>query len=84
MNYLTAIVLIALLSAFGILLCKKQGLITYIQVHGNEFFSKMAHCDFCLSFWFAMLFCIVAAIYFLEWKFLLFPVFSTPITRMLI
>lgn len=77
-------IIIALIAAFIVLLAKKWGLIEYIQIHGNDFFNKMAHCDFCLSFWAG---CMVATLFVFitgELTFMLVPFCSTSITRMLV
>ena len=38
----------ALWVAFVLLLAYKVGIVEWMQVHGNELVSKMAHCDFCM------------------------------------
>ena len=53
----------------------------------TEFFDlvvKMLDCDLCISFWVALALCILIAIATLDASFLLVPVFSTPLTRVLI
>ena len=42
---------VGIIAAFFITLAKKWGIVEQIQMRGNEFFSQMAHCDFCLSWW---------------------------------
>ena len=48
---LTNSVVIGLVAAFFVTLAKKWGIVEQIQMRGNEFFSEMARCDFCLSWW---------------------------------
>ena len=77
-------IIVALLAAFALILAKKWGLVEYIQVHGNDFFNKLANCNFCLSFWTG---CIIATLFVFitgDWSFVLVPVCSTPITLILI
>lgn len=50
-DLLTNSVVIGLVAAFFVTLAKKWGIIEQIQMRGNEFFSEMARCDFCLSWW---------------------------------
>ena len=44
-------VVVGIIAAFFITLAKKWGIVEQVQMKGNEFFSQMAHCDFCLSWW---------------------------------
>ena len=44
-------VVVGIIAAFFITLAKKWGIIEQIQMKGNAFFSEMAHCDYCLSWW---------------------------------
>lgn len=44
-------VVIGCVAAFFVTLAKKWGIVEQIQMRGNEFFSEMARCDFCLSWW---------------------------------
>jgi len=83
-QFLTTIVLVALLAAFAISVLYKIGVIEFMQINGNEFFSKLFNCQFCLCFWVNMILSIVYAIGLKEYTFLFIPVFSTVITRKLI
>lgn len=77
-------IVVALLAAFALILSKKWGLVEYIQVHGNDFFNKLANCNFCLSFWTG---CIIATLFVFitgDLSFVFVPVCSTPITRLLL
>lgn len=83
-DYLTLILLTALFSAFSINLLKKWGVIEWLQIHGSELISKMAHCDFCLSWWMNVLLCAILSVTTGCWHFLVIPFFSTMITRFLL
>ena len=77
-------ILIALGAAFVVLLIKKWGIAEWVQVHGNGFFSKLFSCDLCMSFWAAVVLSVLTAIFFFFFLLIFLPVFSTPITRMLV
>ena len=81
---LELIALVALMAAFIVLLVKKWGWAEWMQIHGDKFLSKLFSCDLCMSFWAAMAVCF-ALMYWTEDKTLVFvPMFTTPITRMLV
>lgn len=80
-DYLIIILLTALFSAFTINLLKKWGIIEWLQIHGSELISKMAHCDFCLSWWVNLLTSIALALIIGNWVLLLMPFFGTMLTR---
>jgi len=84
MEYLHVVLMVALLAAFIILLADKTKLIEYAQVHGSELISKLFHCKYCLAFWLALIISLPVSIYYLDYRFLFIPLFSTPITRMLV
>lgn len=77
-------ILIALGAAFVVLLIKKWGIAEWVQVHGNGFFSKLFSCDLCMSFWAAVVLSVLTAILMGDVWLIFLPVFSTPITRMLV
>lgn len=77
-------ILIALGAAFVVLLIKKWGIAEWMQVHGNGFFSKLFSCDLCMSFWAAVMLSVIIAMETGDVTMLVTPVFSTPITRMLV
>lgn len=83
-DYLILILLIALFSAFIISLLKKVGIIEWLQIHGSELISKLAHCDFCLSWWMNVIVSVTIALALGNWIFLLVPFFSTMITRFIL
>lgn len=83
------VLLTALVSAFIIMLAKKWGIVEHFQVHGinakkdivNELISRMANCDFCLSWWVNLIFAIVLALATKDYHLVVMPFFSTMITR---
>lgn len=78
------VVVIALLAAFIIMLLRKWGVIEWVQINGNEFFSKMFSCDFCLSWWAAVILSFIATIFTGNISLFLVPFCSTMITRILL
>ena len=77
-------VIIALIAAFGILLAGKLGLLEWVQINGNRFFSEMARCNFCLSFWVGLVLSILFAVALGNSIILFVPVVSTPLTRFML
>ena len=77
-------ILIALGAAFVVLLIKKWGIAEWVQVHGNGFFSKLFSCDLCMSFWAAVVLSVITAIMVGDVWIISLPMFTTPITRMLV
>lgn len=78
------VLIVALLAAFVVLFLGKIGVFAFVQVNGNDFFSRLAKCEFCLSFWFGLFIAGIFCLVFWDWRFLLIPFLSTPITRFLI
>ena len=83
-TFIIYIILVALLAAFGVLLMKKIKLVETIQKHGNDFFSEMFRCDFCLSWWACFLICLIMSICFNDYRYITIAFFSTPLTRILL
>jgi len=83
-DYVLSVLLVALLATFSILLLKKWGAVEWLQVHGSNLVSKMAHCDLCLSWWVSVALSISVAIVMGDVTMLLVPFFSTPLTRYLL
>lgn len=79
-----SVLIVALLAAFVILLITKLGLREKVIVRGNDFFSEMFSCDFCLSFWCGLFFSLAFTIASGSFLFFLVPFLSTPITRRLL
>lgn len=84
MNMTDILLFIALGAAFIVLLVKKWGFAEWVQVHGNEFFSKLFSCDLCMSFWACVLMTLSFTLGTGDMMLLLMPVFATPLTRMLV
>lgn len=83
-SILILIVLVALSAAFIILLLKKLGFVEWMQVHGDKITSQLFGCDFCMSFWTAMLLCAVICAFNDDARMMIVPLFSTPLTRYLL
>lgn len=81
MNFVLYVIVVALLAAFVITLCDKWGVIEWVQVHGNRFFAKMFHCQFCLSWWVAVVLSVIMAAISGNPLLLLVPFCSTMLTR---
>lgn len=81
---LKVIIIIALAAAFVVLLVKKWGMAEYMQVHGDRITSRLFSCDLCMSFWASLMISCFAVCFIDECWVLAVPVFSTPITRMLV
>ena len=78
------IVLVALLAAFFVMLVKKWGWAEWMQIHGDKYLSQLFSCDLCMSFWMAMIICMVLACWYDDGIWMTIPMFSTPISRMLV
>ena len=81
---LSALIYIALASAFAILLIGKLGIRDSIIAIAPMPASKLFECDFCLSFWTSLILAVILAIFFREISVLFIPILSTPITRILL
>ena len=81
---LSALIYIALAAAFVILLIGKLGIRDNIIAKAPKLISQLFDCDFCLSFWTALILAVILAIFFREMNILFIPIISTPITRILI
>lgn len=78
------VIIIACISAFGILLIGKLGVRDEIIARAPKLISELFSCDFCLSFWLSLILAIILAIILNEIVVLFIPIVSTPITRILI
>lgn len=83
-HFIYNIIVVALIAAFVLTLLRKWGVIEWVQIHGNDFFSNMFNCDFCLSWWTCVLICFFALIFTGNPAFLGVPFCSTMITRVLL
>ena len=84
MNEAEIIVLVALAAAFVVLLVKKWGWAEWMQIHGDKYMSSLFSCDLCMSFWASMFICMVVMLFNNEPLMIAVPMFTTPITRMLV
>lgn len=83
-EFIFYVIAISLLAAFLLTLLRKWGVIEWVQVHGNDFFSKMFSCDFCLSWWMGVVLSVAGALIVNDPAVLLIPFFSTALTRRLL
>lgn len=77
-------VVIGCIAAFFITLAKKWGIVEYLQVHGSQLVSEMAHCDFCLSWWACVLLTAMYAVCTGDTMFLGMPFIGTMVSRFLL
>ena len=82
---ITEMILLALCASFIILLITKFGWREKVQIYGPKLISGMFNCDFCISFWT----CLVLSVLFYtfvdgDWIVLFYPIFASPIVRLLI
>lgn len=88
MGYLLVVlffaIITALIATFILLLAYKLGTIEWLQVHGNDFISKLANCTFCLSWWMCLAVSMIFIIDSRDLSFLIIPVIATPIARKLL
>lgn len=73
--------MIALWVAFLLMLAYKLGIVEWLQINGNNFFSKMAHCDFCMSWWLSLIVTILILGFTGDLHLLVVPFIATPIAR---
>lgn len=77
-------IIIALVTAFSILLIGKTGLRDLIIEKAPRLVSEMFDCDFCLSFWLSLILAVILAIIIVEPVLIIVPFISVPITRILL
>ena len=83
-HFIYNIIVVALIAAFVLTLLRKWGVIEWVQIHGNDFFSKMFNCDFCLSWWAGVILSVLMLIMTGDPVLLGVPFCSTMITRVLL
>ena len=81
---LEAILLVALITAFSVLLLDKTGLRAKVVIYGSRLLSELFSCDFCLCFWIGLVFSFIIFLHSRELTDFLIPIFSTPLSRKLI
>lgn len=85
-NFICHIFVVALVAAFILTLLYKWEVVEYIQVRGCRLLSKMAHCNFCLSWWTCVV--VVATLVALDkmelFNGILVAVCATPITKKIV
>ena len=78
------IALVALMAAFIVLLVKKWGWAEWMQIHGDKYLSKLFSCDLCMSFWAGLFISFAFVMWYDDPIYMIMPVFTTPLTRMLV
>ena len=78
------IFLVALAAAFVVLVVKKWGWAEWMQIHGDKFLSKLFSCDLCMSFWAGLFISVAFVCWYDDPIYMIMPVFTTPVTRMLV
>lgn len=82
--FIATAVIIASIAAFLLSLLYKWGGVEYMQVHGNDFVSKLASCDFCLSWWSCVIVAFTAFLATGESALLFTPLVATKFAQKLI
>lgn len=83
-EFLCNVAIVALAAAFVITLGDKWGVIEWVQVHGNAFFSEMFRCRFCLSWWVGVVLSLLISAMAGDPLLLFVPFCSTALTRILL
>lgn len=85
---ITTIILIALAVAFTVLFLTKTlwryKLRDWADTKKYRLFANMLDCDFCLCFWLSALVCGALSLISFDFKLILFPIFTTPLARLLL
>ena len=72
---------VSFFAVFLLLLAYKWKIVEWLQVHGSEKVSEMAHCDFCMSWWLSLSLTIIISPFVTEWWLVAVPFIATPLTR---
>ena len=83
-DYIIHVLIIGLSSVFVLIVLDKWKATEWLQVHGNKFFSKMAGCSFCLSFWVALAISLILSMAIGDFRLLFAPIITSPLTRYMI
>lgn len=78
------VMIVSSISAFIILFIAKVGILEHMQMSKYKLLSKMAQCDFCLSFWVCVLVTTIMIVLFRDPYLIIVPIMSTPLTRVLV
>lgn len=82
LEYVSIVIIIALLACWVILFAGKLGVIEWVQVHTRyKLIAELFSCQFCLSWWVCVIISICFAIATGDIAMLLCPFCSTPLTR---
>ena len=83
-DFIICVLIAASFSTFLLMLAVKWKVVEWMQVHGNDFFSKLANCDFCLSWWVNVILSIILFAVTLDVTVLAVPFCATMLTRKMI
>lgn len=75
---------IAIVSAFIILLIDRIGLREFVVCRSPKVISRLFSCDFCLGFWVSVVLSAALSLAVGDASFMLIPIMSTPVTRILL
>lgn len=78
-----ATVLTGCFTSWVVLLLKKWGIRNWVMTHGNDFFYKLADCDYCLNWWLSWAVTVPVVLESCHWWLLLVPFCSTTVGRKL-
>lgn len=76
--------IVAAIAVFVYVLLEKAGFFYYVQLRGKRIFAAWAKCEFCISFWFAIIICMAGYIVEPDLLWLAVPVPVAVIGRFLI
>ena len=83
-NLIAYIIIISGAAAWLLTLGRKWGVLEWLAVHSNAFFNQMFNCDFCMSWWTAVILSVAAYFLTRDVSVLIVPFVSTTITRRLL
>lgn len=78
---------VACVTAFVVTLLHKWGIVEYMQIHADEYpelVNKLFACDFCLSWWVSVFFCLIIFVPLSNLLVLLCPFIATPVAKSLL
>lgn len=76
--------LVAGAAAFVIILMEKTGIRPWVIAHAPRLLSRLFGCDFCLGFWLSFIMSVAIAIIGRNGIFVIVPVVSAPIVRLML